>query len=686
MATPISATADHSGTSRAASLSWFRSIRSRLYLAFGFAAAITVVGSLIALYEFTSIGGTSTEIVSFSIPATVQSLRLAEETAGLVASAPRLMTAADERRRVAVADEITEQARSLAARVEHLQTLEGGRNTEIDAAQAAMVDLLETLNRAVTERIAISNQRQAMTLSIRKAHDELLEAITPVVDDANFDVMTASQEAGNKASGNLLASLRRLLEVQAEANLLAGLLTEASMVTEAARLQPLRDLIDASRRKIEANLGAIAEPEQRAKLTGLYDRLAAIAGKDGVVALRNRELNSQNEAELAFTATQSEAVKLKQAVDQLVERQGEVVRTIAARVQEQLRSGRILIVLFSIAAFVLALFSGYYVLRAITRPLGRLVAAMDVVRQGDFTAQMDVDRRDEFTFLGPRVNSFGGGRVCVGEVGEESIQVGASVTEIVASAKQHQATASEIAATTAQIGATSKEISATSKELVKTMGEVSTVAEQTATLADSGQTGLSHMEGTMGRVMEATDSINAKLAVLNEKAGNISKVTTTITKVADQTNLLSLNAAIEAEKAGEYGRGFAVVATEIRRLADQTAVASYDIEVIVKEIQSAVSASVMGMDKFSEETRRGLEEIQQVGGQLSQVIEQVQTLTPRFEAVNEGMRSQTTGAEQITGAFVQLTEAMQRGKHTPARLSRFCRCSVSSRSRKRRPG
>ena len=196
--------------------------------------------------------------------------------------------------------------------------------------------------------------------------------------------------------------------------------------------------------------------------------------------------------------------------------------------------------------------------------------------------------------------------------------------------RQQQATASEIAATTTEIGATSREISATSKELVRTMNEVSRRSPSSRpTLAGSGQAGLTHMEETMRHVMDAAGSINAKLAVLNEKAGNINQVVTTITKVADQTNLLSLNAAIEAEKAGEYGRGFAVVATEIRRLADQTAVATYDIEQMVKEIQSAVSAGVMGMDKFSEEVRRGMQDVQQVGGQLSQIIQQVQALAPR---------------------------------------------------------
>ncbi|HKT64318.1 MAG TPA: methyl-accepting chemotaxis protein, partial [Burkholderia sp.] len=202
-------------------------------------------------------------------------------------------------------------------------------------------------------------------------------------------------------------------------------------------------------------------------------------------------------------------------------------------------------------------------------------------------------------------------------------------------------------------------ISATSKELVKTMNDVSHLAEQSASLANSGQSGLTHMEDTMRQVMEAAGSVNTKLVTLNEKAADISQVVTTITKVADQTNLLSLNAAIEAEKAGEYGRGFAVVATEIRRLADQTAVATYDIEQTVKEIQSAVSAGVMGMDKFSEEVRRGMLDVQQVGGQLSQIIAEVQTLAPRFQMVNEGMQTQANGAEQITQALSQLSEAAQ---------------------------
>ncbi|MNR79402.1 Methyl-accepting chemotaxis protein McpB [compost metagenome] len=313
-----------------------------------------------------------------------------------------------------------------------------------------------------------------------------------------------------------------------------------------------------------------------------------------------------------------------------------------------------------IAALVAAVLCGYSLLRAISVPMQRLIGILDVMRSGDFSQRLHLDRQDEFEHLAAGFNRMTDElTILVGQAQKSSGQVSTSVTEIAATSKQQQATAAETAATTTEIGATSREIFATSRDLVRTMNEVSLVSEQTATLAGSGQTGLTRMEDTMQAVMDAAGSVSGKLAILNEKAGNINQVVTTITKVADQTNLLSLNAAIEAEKAGEYGRGFSVVATEIRRLADQTAVATYDIELMVKEIQSAVAAGVMGMDKFSDQVRRGMQEVQQVGGQLSQIIAQVQALAPRFQVVNEGMQAQANSAEQINQALVQLSEAAQ---------------------------
>jgi methyl-accepting chemotaxis protein WspA len=307
---------------------------------------------------------------------------------------------------------------------------------------------------------------------------------------------------------------------------------------------------------------------------------------------------------------------------------------------------------------VVAFFVFRSVSSAVTIPLKQLVDVMERMRNGDFTQRVTLKRKDEFGVLGDGLNRLADDlSVLVGQVQRSGVQVNITATQIAATSREQQSTTTEIAATTAEIGATSKQISATSRELDKTMNEVVDVAHETADLAGSGQTGIARMENTMRQIMDASGSITGKLAVLNEKTGNINTVVTTITKVADQTNLLSLNAAIEAEKAGEYGLGFAVVAMEIRRLADQTAVATYDIEKMVKEMQSAVAAGVMGMDKFSEEVRRGVDEIRQVSTQLAQIIHQVQTLTPRFATVSEGMHAQATGAQQISETLTQLSEA-----------------------------
>nr|WP_273497304.1 methyl-accepting chemotaxis protein [Pseudomonas taiwanensis] len=309
-------------------------------------------------------------------------------------------------------------------------------------------------------------------------------------------------------------------------------------------------------------------------------------------------------------------------------------------------------------AIVAAGICGLLLMRAITAPMQRIVHALDKLRSGDLSMRLSLDRKDEFGAIESGFNEMAEALAnLVAQAQRSSVQVTTSVTEIAATSKQQQATATETAATTTEIGATSREIAATSRDLVRTMTEVTSAADQASSLAGSGQQGLARMEETMHQVMGAADLVNAKLAILNEKASNITQVVVTIVKVADQTNLLSLNAAIEAEKAGEYGRGFSVVATEVRRLADQTAVATYDIEQMVREIQSAVSAGVMGMDKFSEEVRRGMFEVQQVGEQLSQIIHQVQALAPRVLMVNEGMQAQATGAEQINQALAQLSDA-----------------------------
>ena len=344
-------------------------------------------------------------------------------------------------------------------------------------------------------------------------------------------------------------------------------------------------------------------------------------------------------------------------LDQLVELNHDSADALTAGIVASVSRAETSMLLSLLLAVLAALACGYLLMRAILDPLQQVLAALARLRDGNLGTRLTLARRDEFGALETGLNDMAEAlSALVAQSQRSAISVTTSVTEIAATSKEQQATATETAATTTEIGATSREIAATSRDLLRTMGEVSSAAEQAASLADSGQNGLTRMEDTMHQVIAAAELINTKLTSLNEKAGNITQVVTTIVKVADQTNLLSLNAAIEAEKAGEYGRGFAVVANEVRRLADQTAVATYDIEQMVREIQSAVSAGVMGMDRFSEEVRRGMAEVQLVGDQLAQIIQQTQALAPRVSMVNEGMQAQASGAEQISQALVQLAE------------------------------
>jgi len=251
-------------------------------------------------------------------------------------------------------------------------------------------------------------------------------------------------------------------------------------------------------------------------------------------------------------------------------------------------------------------------------------------------------------------------RGLIGRIQKSSVALISTATAIQATSTEQQQVIADYGASTSQAVAAVKQISATSQELLRTMTEVNEMAAGTGLMATDGRRNLAGMDTTMRQLADSTLSFGSHLTQISVRAATINLAVTTITKVADQTNLLSINAAIEAEKAGEYGAGFLVVAREIRRLADQTAVASLDIEQMVREMQHSVSAGVMEMDKFAGQVRSSVSEISDVSAKLGEIISAVHGINARFGQVTEGMRAQSQGAAQIREAMIRLAEGAAR--------------------------
>jgi methyl-accepting chemotaxis protein WspA len=322
-----------------------------------------------------------------------------------------------------------------------------------------------------------------------------------------------------------------------------------------------------------------------------------------------------------------------------------------------------LTLVLAVAALLFFGLIGWVIVRSITRSADLLNERVRQMAGGDadLTARLEVDNKDEMGQLAAGINAvIARIQGIVGKARESSLQLLSVASEIAATARSQEQTVNNLSASTTEVAASVREISATSKDLAGTMNEVSQSAAHAADLATRGRENTTRMATEMKQLVESTASVSAKLGMIREKADSINAVVTTITKVADQTNLLSINAAIEAEKAGEYGRGFLVVAREIRRLADQTAVATLDIETMVRQMQDAVSAGVMQMDKFADEVRSGVAQVTKINQMTWEIITEVQSLHGRFQLVNEGMRNQTAGAQQINDAMAQIAAAASR--------------------------
>src|SRR5215831_10321041 len=643
-------------------------IRSRLYIAFGFAATLTIIGSSVAFYEFTVIGLTTNEIVSRSLPSTAVSLRLAEQASSLVSSGPRLMAASSDKVRLEIMDNIAQQEKHLENGIAHLRRLGVKKVDDIDVTSKALSDRLHTLDTSIANRIIMSNERSYLASSVRSAHEALLIGLAPAIDDANFDLMMNARQEGAAAVETRLENLRRLLEIESEANLLAGLLTEASLVNDPSRLEPLRDLIDSAQRKITKNLAGISDHTYQSKLVSLYKQLGAIGAEDGIVAARAYELNQQQEAVSAFAAAQAEASKLKSAVDDLVEDQGRIVREISGYASSQIRSGQLILTVLSIAAVVgAALVAWLYVGRNIARRLGFLSDAMRRIADGDLSVDVHDTRGDEIADMGRALLFFrqatadaATARRKEGEqtrtlesrrqlvesaTGEFENAVSNIVKTLDRAAAAMDTSARDMANSASRNQEQALATAAASEQATANVGIVATAAEEIARSIEhiaarvaSSATVASQASGEAKAITDAVESLSASV----DEIGEVSDL---ISSIAAQTNLLALNATIEAARAGEAGRGFAVVAQEVKGLATQTGKATEEITRHIVSIEQTTERSVQAIKKIA----ATIEQLSDVANDVSVAMRQQDSVTQEI-ARNAGAAAKGTRdvAEHIT--------------------------------------
>lgn len=318
-------------------------------------------------------------------------------------------------------------------------------------------------------------------------------------------------------------------------------------------------------------------------------------------------------------------------------------------------------------ALVVAIGVAIVTAQSITRPILRIAQASEQMAGGNFNQEVKSSQIVELAKLGTSFNnmarqlrdSFEKMNSIIEQANQISIQVTASTSKIADAGKQLETTALQQASFTNEVNATALAIANTSGQLVKTMDNVAQQATATASATSSSQKSLTEMAAVMSELATATNIISSRLRMMNKKANNISSAVNRISEVADLTNLISLNASIEAEKAGEFGAGFVIVAREVRRLADSSSTASQEIEEMVKEMQLSVSQGVMEMDKFSQQVQHHIELVGGITQQIALVIEQVLSLTPQFEQVSHSVEEQFEGAQQISASISQLSKASE---------------------------
>lgn len=335
------------------------------------------------------------------------------------------------------------------------------------------------------------------------------------------------------------------------------------------------------------------------------------------------------------------------------------------------------VLIIGIIASVIALGITILMPRPIARAITDLLVGSSFIAEGDLTQELSVRSGDELGQLGDMFNTMRQYLYTLAErLQNASIQITSTTNEILASSEQQSRSSTEQANQVNELGSALTEISVSAEEMVKTAVSVQEQITQTSENSNDAVNAVQETIQGIERINVSNNTASEKINILNEKIDAIGEVMTTITGVADQTNLLSLNAAIEASKAGEQGKGFAVVANEIRRLADQTVIASQDIGNMIREVQTAANSAVMSMQTCGQDIKSGTSSVSNASDVLNTSNSGIQNLVPQIQQVSQSANQQTGGTKQTVEsvemmrvATSQVKDAAEQAKTSASELN-----------------
>ena len=321
-------------------------------------------------------------------------------------------------------------------------------------------------------------------------------------------------------------------------------------------------------------------------------------------------------------------------------------------------------------AVILSLLLGLMVVRMITRPLSEVVQGMGEMAKGNLAAEPPMVRsRDEIGQVAQAVGVMQANlRTLLKQFAQSAENMAASSEELTASASQSAQAANQVAASIAQVAqgsekqltavdntaAVVQQMSAGIQQVASNAGNVSEVADKTSQAGYDGKSAINQVISQMDSIGQGTAQVGDAIGKLSASSKQIGEIVGVISAIAAQTNLLALNAAIEAARAGEQGRGFAVVADEVRKLAEQSGDAAKQIASLISENGQNIELAVVAMQSGNAEVKRGIEIVGSAGDAFEKIAALVQQVSVEVREISAAVEEMASGSEQMVGSMKEI--------------------------------